>query len=1119
MLLVDLVRGRLVGDEEIKAEVASQRPYKQWLDGNKIDLATLAAAAPSPPASPSSAPRVAASVDDRRRLLRTFGFSREDLRALLGPMATAGEEPVGSMGTDAPLAVLSNRPQVLFRYFKQQFAQVTNPPIDPIREKLVMTLVSCLGGEGNLLAETPRQCRLLELEQPILTSEELGRLVAEPLADFPVKVLPMLFEARPDGSAPYDPGAALERALVALCAAAEHAIDDGASLIVLSDRGVDAAHAPIPSLLATSAVHHSLARAGKRMRAGLLVETGEAREVADVALLVGYGAGAVCPYLAFEAIDALDLDMSSEDRAHHYVHALDKGLLKVMSKMGISCLSSYQGAQIFEAIGLGQETIDRWFPGTASRVGGIGLGEIARESLLRHSSAFDAPLPDAVSDEDVVDVGGVYFWRVDGERHLWSPRTVASLQKAVRLQDAKSYAEYAGIINEQGSSPFTLRGCWDFKPVGAPVPLEEVEPAAQIVRRFATGAMSFGSISKEAHENLAIAMNRIGGKSNSGEGGEDEARFLPLPNGDSRRSAIKQVASARFGVTAHYLVNGDELQIKIAQGAKPGEGGQLPGHKVDDMIARVRHSVPGVTLISPPPHHDIYSIEDLAQLIYDLKVVNSRARVSVKLVSETGVGTIAAGVAKAHADSIQIAGHDGGTGASPLSSIQHAGTPWELGLAETQQVLVLNGLRDRVRIQVDGQLKTGRDVAFAALLGGDEFGFATAPLVASGCIMMRKCHLNTCPVGIATQDPVLRERFQGTPEHVINFLFYVAEELRGIMARLGFRTVTEMVGRTDCVVPRDIDHPKAKRLDFSKLLFRAVPGGDAQAAASTADAKPVELPRWEAPISAADEALLEGARLSLKYGEPSTVQVALTNADRAFGARLAGEIARKYGADGLRDEAVVIEATGTAGQSFGAFATRGMLLVLEGDANDYVGKGLSGGVLAVRPPARARFKAHEQVIVGNTCLYGATSGKAFFAGRAGERFAVRNSGAVAVVEGVGDHGCEYMTGGTVVVLGPTGRNFAAGMSGGIAYVMDDERTLGGRASRAMVDLEMLVPEDEDLVKALIEEHTAHTKSARGKHVLSSWSKRHFVKVMPHEWRRVLQARSAQAGTKAAAAHG
>jgi glutamate synthase (NADPH/NADH) large chain len=1102
MLLVDLVRGRIVGDEEIKHEIASQKPYAKWIEGNKIDLRTLSDA---PPCAPMA-------TDERRRLLRAFGYTREDLRVLLSPMATAGEEPTGSMGTDAPLAVLSRRPNPLFRYFKQQFAQVTNPPIDPIREKLVMTLVSCLGGEGNLLAETPRQCRLLELEQPVLTNEELAKLLAEPLADFPVTVLPMLFDARAA-----DPGAALEDALQRLCEAAERAVDDAASLIVLSDRGVDASHAPIPSLLATSAVHHALARAGKRVRVGLLVETGEVREVADLALLIGYGAGAVNPYLAFEAIESLDLQLPGGEAAHQYVHALDKGLLKVMSKMGISCLSSYQGAQIFEAIGIGQETIDRFMPGTASRVGGIGLPEIAGEALLKHAAAYDAPLGDVATDEDAVDVGGVYAWRVGGERHLWNPRTVASLQKAVRLQDAKSYEDYAHAINDQADDPFTLRGCWDFVPSGDPVPLEEVEPAAQIVRRFATGAMSFGSISREAHENLAIAMNRIGGRSNSGEGGEDEARFIPLPNGDSKRSAIKQVASARFGVTAHYLVNGDELQIKIAQGAKPGEGGQLPGHKVDEAIARVRHSVPGVTLISPPPHHDIYSIEDLAQLIYDLKCVNSRARVSVKLVSETGVGTIAAGVAKAHADTVQIAGHDGGTGASPLSSIQHAGTPWELGLAETQQVLVLNGLRDRVRIQADGQLKTGRDVAFAALLGADEYGFATAPLVASGCIMMRKCHLNTCPVGIATQDPVLRARFQGAPEHVINFLFFVAEELRAIMARLGFRTVHEMVGRSDCVVKRAIRHPKASLLDFSNVLFRATPGRDSQALQAEATEGPrlSEPPRYEIQLSPPEEALLEASRLSIKYGEPSALKVELTNADRTFGARLAGEIARKHGGDGLRESTVVVEATGTAGQSFGAFATRGMLLVLEGDANDYVGKGLSGGILAVLPPARSSFKAHENVIVGNTCLYGATSGKAFFAGRAGERFAVRNSGAISVVEGVGDHGCEYMTGGTVVVLGPTGRNFAAGMSGGVAYVLDDERALGARCSRAMVDLEALTPEGEETVRALIEEHVAHTRSARGTYVLSTWSKRHFVKVMPHEWRRALQLRAEQGAAKAA----
>jgi glutamate synthase (NADPH/NADH) large chain len=1097
MLLVDFAQGRIVGDDEIKREVASAKPYAQWLEGNKIDVRTL----------PDASPRQVASDEERRRLLRAFGYTREDLRVLLGPMAVQGEEPTGSMGTDAPLAVLSDRPNPLFRYFKQQFAQVTNPPIDPIREKLVMTLGSCLGGEGNLLAETPKQCRLLELEQPILTNEELAKIVAEPLSDFAVTVLPALFDATAA-----DPGIALEAALVALCAAAESAVDQGASLLVVSDRGVDERLAPIPSLLATSAVHHSLVRAGKRMRVGIVVETGEAREVADVALLVGYGAGAVNPYLAFEAIDALEPGGSRAERHEHYVHALDKGLLKVMSKMGISCLSSYQGAQIFEAIGIGQQTIDRWFPGTASRVGGVGLTEIAGEAQMRHVAAFQAPL-NGDCDEDAVDVGGIYAWRVGGERHLWSPRTVASLQKAVRLEDAKSYAEYAQAINEQGDSPVTLRGCWKFVSERGPVSITEVEPAAHIVRRFATGAMSFGSISKEAHENLAIAMNRIGGKSNSGEGGEDEARFVPLPNGDSRRSAIKQVASARFGATAHYLVNADELQIKIAQGAKPGEGGQLPGHKVDEHIARVRHSVPGVTLISPPPHHDIYSIEDLAQLIYDLRAVNPRARVSVKLVSETGVGTIAAGVAKCHANTITIAGHDGGTGASPLSSIQHAGTPWELGLSETHQVLVMNALRSRVRIQVDGQLKTGRDVAFAALLGADEFGFATAPLVASGCIMMRKCHLNTCPVGVATQDPVLRARFTGTPEHVINYFFFVAEELRAIMAELGFRTLDEMTGHTECIAPRETAHPKAKLLDFGNVLMKATPDADATVGSDVTPPSDLLCAR------STDEALLEGARLSIKYGEPTMVQMQVTNADRAFGSRLAGELARKYGAEGLRDGTVVVEATGTAGQSFGAFATRGMLLVLEGDANDYVGKGLSGGVLAVRPPTRARFKAHENVIVGNTCLYGATAGKAFFAGRAGERFAVRNSGAVTVVEGVGDHGCEYMTGGIVVVLGPTGRNFAAGMSGGVAYVLDDDRVLSGRVSKAMVDLESLTPEDEERIRALVGEHKEHTRSARAHYVLSTWGKRHFVKVMPHEWRRVLQLRAGQGQAKAASGHG
>ena len=1089
MLLVDVARGRVIGDDELKKEIASHQPYEKWLADNKIDLAAL-------PGAPAVTPL---SDAERRTRLRAFGYSREDLRVILSPMAQTGDEPIGSMGNDTPLAVLSSEPRVLFRYFKQQFAQVTNPPIDPIRERLVMTLVSCVGGEGNLLAETPRQCRLVELQQPVLTNDELARLV-QGLDDFRARVLPMVFDATAS-----DPAAALEAALVSLCAAAEQAVDEGSSVIVLSDRSVDETHAPIPSLLATSAVHHALAATGRRMRCGIVIETGEAREVADLALLVGYGAGAVNPYVAMEAIRALDIDVPLGKRIDNYVYALGKGLLKVMSKMGISCLSSYQGAEIYEALGIGHATIARWFPGTASRLGGIGLPEIANEALARHSRGFGYTGENS-SDEDAVPDGGVYAWRAGAERHLLSPRAIAALQKAVRTEDARSYEEWARAVNDQGDDPFTLRGCWDFVESSPPVPIEEVEPAAKIVRRFATGAMSFGSISREAHENLAIAMNRIGGKSNSGEGGEDAARFPTMPNGDSKRSAIKQVASARFGVTAHYLVNADELQIKIAQGAKPGEGGQLPGHKVDEQIARVRHSVPGVTLISPPPHHDIYSIEDLAQLIYDLKVVNPQARISVKLVSESGVGTIAAGVAKAHADIIQIAGYDGGTGASPLSSIQHAGTPWELGLSETQQVLVLNGLRGRVKLHADGQMKTGRDVAFAFLLGADECGFATAPLVASGCIMMRKCHNNTCPVGIATQDPVLRARFQGTPEHVVNYFFFVAEELRAIMARLGYRTVDEMIGHVERITPRTINHPKAGLLDFTPLLR---PSGstlsEAAAAVIAKAANEKASDQWCAP-SPTDEALLEGARLSLKYGEPTTMQLALVNSDRAFGARLAGELSRKYGADGLKDGTVVIETTGTAGQSFGAFACRGMLLVLEGDANDYVGKGLSGAVIAVRPPARSGFKAHENVIVGNTCLYGATSGKAFFAGRAGERFAVRNSGAISVVEGVGDHGCEYMTGGTVVVLGPTGRNFAAGMSGGIAYVLDDERVLGDRCSKAMVDLEPLSVEDEDLVRSLIDEHVAHTRSARGKAVLANFAKRHFVKVMPHEWRRVLELR-------------
>jgi glutamate synthase (NADPH/NADH) large chain len=1094
MLVVDTAKGSILNDATIKAEIAGKKPYAEWVEKNRLELSSFTHVSQI-----HTIPK-----DERERLMRAFGYSREDVRLILRPMAEGGEEPTGSMGNDAPLAVLSERPQLLFRYFKQQFAQVTNPPIDPIREDLVMSLMSCVGGEGNLLEETPRQARMLELAHPVLTNDAMARIKDTGLAEFRSAVLAAHFS--PHGS----PGESLALALDELCLSAIRAVDEGASILVVSDRGVDADRAPIPSLLALSAVHNALLRAGKRMGCGLVVESAEPREVADVALLFGYGAGAVSPYLALEAISQLGPDgtsglgpaWSAPEACAKYTKAIEKGLLKVMSKMGISTLSSYQGAQIFEAIGLGQEVIERYFPGTISVLGGIGLDEIAEEALALHARGFGPHLAEELP------IGGQYAWRKDGEKHLWSPESVAALQKAVRAQDegaARSYEEYARLINDQRERPVTLRGLWEFHAALPPVPIDEVEPAANIVKRFATGAMSFGSISKEAHENLAVAMNRIGGKSNSGEGGEDEARFAKEPNGDWRRSAIKQVASARFGVTAHYLVNADELQIKIAQGAKPGEGGQLPGHKVDAVIARVRHATPGVTLISPPPHHDIYSIEDLAQLIHDLKTVNPHAKVSVKLVAETGVGTIAAGVVKARADAVHIAGHDGGTGASPLSSIQHAGVPWEVGLAETQQVLLLNGLRGRAAVQVDGQLKTGRDVAFAALLGADEFGFATAPLVASGCVMMRKCHLNTCPVGVATQDPELRKRFRGTPEHVIRFFFYVAEELRAIMARLGFRTLMDMIGRTDCIVVRDdVKQKKARMLDFGALLRppRAGVGPlhrveKPRAADGTSGAPaPAWSTREETPLEAQ---MLEDARLGLKYGEPCSLQVSVTNADRAFGARLAGEVARRFGGDGLPDGTITIEATGTAGQSFGAFATRGMLLVLEGDANDYVGKGLSGGVLAIRPPARARFRADQNVIVGNTVLYGATAGKAFFAGRAGERFCVRNSGATAVVEGCGDHGCEYMTGGVALILGGPGRNFAAGMSGGIAYVLDD-CAFASRCNLAMVDLEALGDEDAASVQALIEEHVAHTRSRKGSEILKTWDKQKFIKVMPRDYK-------------------
>jgi glutamate synthase (NADPH) large chain len=1090
MFLVDTVKGSVISDEEIKAQVVHRQPYKEWLEERKVDLATLpkAAAKPTPDA---------ASLGQQQRL---FGYTKEDLRQILEPMGRNGEEPMGSMGVDIPLAVLSEKPQNLFRYFKQHFAQVTNPPIDPIREDIVMSLVICIGGVVNLLDESKEQCRLLELSHPILTKENLATLVEHSPDDFPVATLSMLFDATGD------PEECLRRGLAELLASARGALARGAKVLVLSDRGASATRAPIPSLLAVGAIHHGLIRSGDRGKAGLVIETAEAREVAHFALLVGYGAGAICPYLAEDSLrdsaaKGLLGEIDGDQAFAHFTKAVKKGLLKVMSKMGISTLQSYLGAQIFEAVGIDQIVIDEHFTGTASRLRGDGLREIADASLARHHTAFHEP-------SGPMDVGGHLQFRVTGENHLWNPESVASLQKAVRLSDNASYERYAASINEQTAQPSTIRGLWDLR-VGKGIPVEEVEPAAAIVKRFATGAMSFGSISKEAHENLAVAMNRIGGRSNTGEGGEEASRFLPDAAGDSRRSAIKQVASARFGVTAHYLVNADEIQIKMAQGAKPGEGGQLPGHKVDAVIGRVRHSLPGVTLISPPPHHDIYSIEDLAELIFDLRNVNPRASISVKLVAEAGIGTIAAGVAKAQADCILISGHDGGTGASPLTSIHHAGLPWELGLAEAQQVLLMNGLRDRVRIQVDGQLKTGLDVVFGALLGAEEFGFSTAPLVASGCIMMRKCHLNTCPVGIATQDPVLRKKFVGTPEHVINYFFFVAEEVRRWMARLGVRTLDEMVGRSDYIVPRrDGLTGSARRLDYSEILYRP---REAFTGATRCTA-----PQAHNLSGVMDHELIARSKESLETKAKTRIAMSLRNKDRAFGAMLSGEIARRHGSEGLPDDTIVVDTQGSAGQSFGAFAAHGLTLNITGDANDYVGKGLSGGVLALRPPPSSPFRPEDEVIAGNTVLYGATSGRAFFNGQAGERFAVRNSGAQAVVEGIGDHGCEYMTGGVVIVLGNTGRNFGAGMSGGVAYVLDAENKLPSQCHvEVRDDVTPIDENDRPLIVALLEEHVKRTGSPKAAELLAGFhdealAEPPFVKLVPREYQRALAAQLAEA---------
>ncbi len=1084
MLLVNLEEHRIVPDEEIKHLLASRKPYAQWLKENQLTLDAL----PQPARVYGFDPE---TILTRQR---AFGYSEEDLKMILGPMATNGEEPIGSMGVDTPLACLSDRPQSLFSYFKQLFAQVTNPAIDPIREELVMSLTSYIGTERNILEETPRHCHTLKLPHPILTNLDLEKLRRVSWGDFLATTIQTLF--RVNGGAEE-----LERALDFICRRADGAIRDGYRILILSDRGVDKDYAPIPALLALTAVHNHLVRARTRTQVALIIESGEPREVMHFALLIGYGASAVNPYLAIETLeDMVQRDrlgkVSFETALKNFKKSINKGLLKVFSKMGISTLQSYRGAQVFEAIGLNKKMVDQYFTGTSSRIEGVGLSVLATEALMKHHHAYTP----VTENERELSPGGTYQYRIGGEYHLLNPLTVSKVQHAVRTNSAQTFQEYSDLIDKQNRDLCTLRGLMELRHSKKPVPLEEVEPATEIVKRFATGAMSFGSISKEAHETLAIAMNRIGGKSNTGEGGEDEVRFEKDANGDWRRSAIKQVASGRFGVTTNYMVNADELQIKVAQGAKPGEGGQLPGHKVDEVIARVRHSIAGVPLISPPPHHDIYSIEDLAQLIYDLKNVNPKARISVKLVAEVGVGTVAAGVSKAHADVVLISGYDGGTGASPLTSLRHAGIPWELGLAETQQVLVMNDLRSRIIVQTDGKLQTGRDVAIAALLGAEEFGFSTVPLVAMGCIMMRKCHLNTCPVGIATQDPVLRKKFTGTPEHVINYFFFVAEQVRQWMAQMGFRRMNDMIGRADMIEMRPaVHHWKARGLDFSQLLH--VPPVPSRVSRRCTIAQDHGLQ------DALDKTLIEYAKPALENGSQVDFKLPIRNVDRTVGAMLSGEIARKYGSKGLPAETIHFTFTGSAGQSFGAFLSPGVTLELEGDTNDYAGKGLSGGKLVVYPPRKSTFLPEKNILIGNVVLYGATSGEAFFNGVAGERYAVRNSGATSVVEGVGDHGCEYMTKGLAIVLGETGKNFAAGMTGGFAFVLDEsgefQRT---RCNRASVDLEPVEDAaDRESLKYWIARHAEETQSPRANWILENWDSMlpKFVKVFPHEFKRVM----------------
>ena len=1084
MFLVDTQEGRIIDDKELKAEICRKKPYAKWIKDNVLKLSDL------------PKPQQIRSTDFDTLLLRQklFGYSSEDLNLLLTPMMENGVEAAGSMGNDTPLAVLSDNPRLLYDYFKQIFAQVSNPPVDAIREELVMSLTSRLGHEKNILDPGPEHARMLKLEHPILNNEQLEKIKELNKQDFKSSTLSMLFDTK----------MGLEgfvNALQKLCQNAEDEVNAGSVLLVLSDRGVSKTKAPIPALLAVGAVHHHLIRKRKRYRTGLVVETGEAREIAHFCLLVGYGAGAINPYLVFETFEniigkkSFKKNFTLEKAIQNYLNAIRKGMFKVFSKMGISTIQSYRGAQVFEAVGLDDDLVTNYFTGTSSRISGIGLHEIAQETLLRHKAAME----DTPDTRNILPVGGFYNWRRRGEYHQINPVMTNTLQKAVRTDSKDAYDEFSLLVNEQNHRFSTPRDLFVFKKSKS-INLKDVEPASEIVKRFVTGAMSLGSISKEAHETLAVAINSIGARSNSGEGGEDSARYVKRENGDMPHSAIKQVASGRFGVTIDYLVNCSEIQIKIAQGAKPGEGGQLPGEKVSEYIAKVRHSIPGVTLISPPPHHDIYSIEDLAQLIFDLKNSNPKAKINVKLVAEAGVGTIAAGVAKAHADIITIAGHDGGTGASPLTSIKHAGVPWELGISEAHQTLMLNQLRGRVRLQTDGQLKTGRDVAVAAMLGAEEFGFSTIPLIAIGCIMMRKCHLNTCPVGIATQNPELRKKFTGKPEHVIKYFFFVAEELRKIMAKLGFRKVEEMVGRTDMLVQRkDIKHWKAGKVNLSTVLHKVPLGEDDNFYCTQKQNHGLE--------GQLDHKIIKKSAKALKEKKAVKFSLPIFNINRAVGTLLSSEIAKKYGEKGLPENTIHCKFQGSAGQSFGAFLARGVTLELEGDANDYTGKGLSGGKLIIYPPKNSSFRAEENILVGNTVLYGATEGEVFLSGIAGERFAVRNSGAIAVVEGVGDHGCEYMTGGNVIILGETGKNFAAGMSGGISYVFDENKKFESKCNPSMVALENVTDTEEKLwLLKWITLHQENTGSFRAVQLLENWNKtvRNFVKVMPQEYRAVLE---------------